>query len=302
VIEFFARNELPAEVRTFDMLEAIGSEIGQFVQRKKAETEREELLVREKTLRAQAENISRLKDEFLATVSHELRTPLNSILGWGKILQMGKLGPEEQKTALETIHRNALSQAQLIEDLLDTSRLITGNLRLELSPTDVVPLITTAIDVIRPAVDAKGISVSTEFSDPNLSITCDSHRLQQMVSNLLTNAVKFTPNEGSITVKCEHVENVVQIIVSDTGQGIDPDFLPFIFDRFRQADSSSTRTKEGVGLGLAIVRHLAELHGGAVSAVSEGHGKGSIFTIEIPAALARDQKKNMISEISGAAA
>lgn len=300
VIEFFSSADLPAEARIFDMLEAIGSEIGQFVRRKTVESEREDLLIREKALRAQAENISRLKDEFLATVSHELRTPLNSILGWGKILQMGKLSPEEQKTALDTIHRNALSQAQLIEDLLDTSRLITGNLRLDLSPTDVIPLISTAIDVIRPAVDAKGISVATEFNDTNLSITCDSHRLQQMVSNLLTNAVKFTPNNGSITVKCEHVDSVVQIIVTDTGQGIDLDFLPFIFDRFRQADSSSTRTKEGVGLGLAIVRHLAELHGGKVSAVSEGLGKGSRFTIELPAAVVRGQKPKIV-ETSGAA-
>ena len=167
---------------------------------------------------------------------------------------------------------------------------------LELSPTEVVPLISTAIDVIRPAADAKGISIATEFSDPELSITCDPHRLQQMISNLLTNAVKFTPNNGSITVECDHRADLMRMNVIDTGQGISPDFLPFIFDRFRQADSSSTRTKEGVGLGLAIVRHLAELHGGRVSAVSKGIGEGSTFTIELPMVSVRaSQSSNTVN-------
>lgn len=258
--------------------------------RKQSEAEREELLVREKSLRSKAENASRLKDEFLATVSHELRTPLNSILGWGQILNEGKLSAEDQKMALETIHRNAKSQAQLIDDLLDTSRLITGNLRLELSPTDVVPLIQNALDVLRPAAEAKNISVLTEFTSDVATITCDSHRLQQMVSNLLNNAVKFTPNNGSVTVKFEHGQDSVLIVVTDSGKGIQPEFLPFVFDRFRQADSSSTRINEGVGLGLAIVRHLAELHGGEVSVTSEGLGKGSSFTIALPFTLQQNPK------------
>jgi CheY-like chemotaxis protein len=237
---------------------------------------------REKTLREQAEEASRLKDEFLATISHELRTPLNSILGWGQIIQEGKLSPDEQKNALETIHRNAKSQAQLIDELLDTSRLITGNLRLDLSPTPVIPTIETAIEVVHPATDAKNISISTDFSSDVESIICDPHRLQQMIWNLLTNAVKFTPKGGSVNVKYQRSGDHVQIVVSDNGRGISADFLPFVFDRFRQADSSSTRSSEGVGLGLAIVRHLAELHGGNASVSSDGIGKGSAFTITLP--------------------
>ncbi|MGI8409050.1 MAG: response regulator [Pyrinomonadaceae bacterium] len=237
---------------------------------------------REKTLREMAEESSRLKDEFLATVSHELRTPLNSILGWGQIIQDGKLSPEEQKNALETIHRNAKSQAQLIDDLLDTSRLITGNLRLDLSLTAVIPTIENAIEVVHPAADAKCISISTEFTSDVESITCDPNRLKQMIWNLLTNAVKFTPKDGCVDIKYQRSGDFVQIVVSDTGHGISAEFLPFVFDRFRQADSSSTRCSEGVGLGLSIVRHLAELHGGKASVSSEGPGTGAAFTISLP--------------------
>jgi len=237
---------------------------------------------REKTLREMAEESSRLKDEFLATVSHELRTPLNSILGWGQIIQDGKLSPDEQKNALETIHRNAKSQAQLIDDLLDTSRLITGNLRLDLSLTAVIPTIENAIEVVHPAADAKCISISTEFTSDVESITCDPNRLKQMIWNLLTNAVKFTPKDGCVDIKYQRSGDLVQIVVSDTGHGISAEFLPFVFDRFRQADSSSTRSSEGVGLGLSIVRHLAELHGGKASVSSEGPGTGAAFTISLP--------------------
>jgi signal transduction histidine kinase len=215
-----------------NMLEAIGSEIGQFVQRKRIEAERENLLVREQSLRQQAERASRLKDEFLATVSHELRTPLNSILGWGQILKTSDVTDEDRRTALETIYRNARSQSQLIDDLLDTSRLITGNLHLNLSPTPVVPTIQTAIDVVRPAAEAKSITVESKFSSDIESITCDAQRLQQMVWNLLTNAVKFTPESGRIEVAYERLENSVRITVSDSGHGISPDFLPLVFDRF----------------------------------------------------------------------
>jgi CheY-like chemotaxis protein/nitrogen-specific signal transduction histidine kinase len=280
------------------MLEAIGSEIGQFVQRKRIEGERENLLVREQSLRQQAERASRLKDEFLATVSHELRTPLNSILGWGQILKTADLTDDDRLTALETIYRNARSQSQLIDDLLDTSRLITGNLHLNLSPTPVVPTIQTAIDVVRPAAEAKSITIESKFSSDIESITCDAQRLQQMVWNLLTNAVKFTPESGRIEVAYERIDNSVCIRVSDSGLGIAPDFLPLVFDRFRQADSSSTRRHQGLGLGLAIVRHLAELHGGQVSVHSEGQGKGSVFSITLPITLAVVSQGNVPQKTS----
>lgn len=286
VIEFFTRRELVFDLPKTTMLEAIGSEIGQFIQRKEFETERENLLRREKHLREQAEKASRLKDEFLATVSHELRTPLNAILGWGQMLQTGKISGDEQNRALETIYRNAKSQAQLIDDLLDTSRLITGNLSLNLSPTAIIPVIESALDVVRPGAEAKGISLSSVYNTNAETIICDAHRLQQMIWNLLTNAVKFTPNDGRVEIKLEQAGENIKIIVSDTGQGISDDFLPFVFDRFRQADSSSTRIHEGLGLGLAIVRHLAELHGGSVQAESKGKGQGAIFTITLPCSLA----------------
>jgi signal transduction histidine kinase/DNA-binding response OmpR family regulator len=286
VIEFHTREPVLNDSSLIKMLEAIGSEIGQFVQRKRIEAERESLLMREKALRQQAEKASRLKDEFLATVSHELRTPLNSILGWGQILSSGNLTDEEQRNALDTIYRNARSQSQLIDDLLDTSRLITGNLHLNLSPTDVVPTIETAIEVVRPAAEAKKITIETRYESDVEKITCDTHRLQQMVWNLLTNAVKFTPDNGRIEIAYERLASSVRIQVSDTGFGISEEFLPLVFDRFRQADSSSTRAHHGLGLGLAIVRHLAELHGGQVSVASEGKGKGSVFSITLPITLA----------------
>lgn len=287
VIEIFVNDPLKDQPGLQNMFFAIGSEIGQFVRRKRIEHERENLLLREKTLRQQAEKANRMKDEFLATVSHELRTPLNSILGWGQILNAGGLSEAEQKNALEAIFRNAKSQSQLIDDLLDTSRLIGGNVHLELSPTEVTPLIEAAIEVARPAAVAKEIEITYEFRTDVTTITCDSQRLQQMIWNLLTNAVKFTPAGGSVEIIYDRSETGIEIIVSDTGNGIAPEFLPHVFDRFRQADSSSTRTHDGLGLGLAIVRHLAELHGGAVSVASEGIGKGATFTIALPLTLTR---------------
>ncbi|MEP7213643.1 MAG: response regulator [Acidobacteriota bacterium] len=284
-IEIFAKEKLKDNQSLLNMFFAIGSEIGQFVRRKRIETERENLLLREKTLRQQAEKANRMKDEFLATVSHELRTPLNSILGWGQILNVGGLTESEQKNALEAIFRNAKSQSQLIDDLLDTSRLISGNIHLDLSPTEVTPLIEAAIEVARPSAIAKDISISYEFRTDITTITCDSQRLQQMVWNLLTNAVKFTSAGGSVYIVYDRVDSYVEITVSDSGNGIAPEFLPHVFDRFRQADSSSTRTHDGLGLGLAIVRHLAELHGGSVSVTSDGLGQGATFTIALPLTL-----------------
>jgi len=285
VIEIFAKEPLKDKQSLINMFFAIGSEVGQFVRRRRIENERESLLLREKALRQQAEKANRMKDEFLATVSHELRTPLNSILGWGQILNAGGLNEAEQKNALDAIFRNAKSQSQLIDDLLDTSRLISGNVHLDLSPTEITPLIEAAIEVARPAAVAKKIEISYEFRTDITTITCDSQRLQQMVWNLLTNAVKFTPSGGSIEIIYERVDTGVEIIVKDTGNGIAPEFLPHVFDRFRQADSSSTRTHDGLGLGLAIVRHLAELHGGSVSVASDGIGTGSTFTIALPVTL-----------------
>ena len=294
-VEFFTRQPVLNDASLINMLDAIGSEIGQFVQRKRVEAERESLLLREKSLRQQAEKASRLKDEFLATVSHELRTPLNSILGWGQILNTGKLTDEEQRNALDTIYRNARSQSQLIDDLLDTSRLITGNLHLNLSPTEVVPTIQAAIDVVHPAATAKNITIETRYTSDVPTITCDTQRLQQMVWNLLTNAVKFTSEGGRIEVAYERAGNNVQIVISDSGNGISSEFLPLVFDRFRQADSSSTRSHHGLGLGLAIVRHLAELHGGEVSVTSDGIGKGSVFSILLPITLAVVSEGNAVA-------
>jgi signal transduction histidine kinase/DNA-binding response OmpR family regulator len=286
VIEFFTRHALLHDQALVNMLDAIGSEIGQFIRRKRVEAERENLLVREKLLREQAETASRLKDEFLATVSHELRTPLNAILGWGQILQAGKLEGDEREGALETIYRNAKSQAQLIDDLLDTSRLITGNLRLNLSPTPLAPLIEAAIDVVRPAAEAKDVTLSAVYNSDVETITCDAQRLQQMIWNLLTNGVKFTPPGGEVEIRLEQSGETIRIVVNDTGQGIAPEFLPFVFDRFRQEDSSSTRVHNGLGLGLSIVRHLAELHGGSVLAASDGVDKGAAFIITLPCSAA----------------
>jgi signal transduction histidine kinase/response regulator RpfG family c-di-GMP phosphodiesterase len=296
VIEFFTRRPLLPDQPLLNMLEAIGSEIGQFIQRKRVEAERESLLMREKALREKAEIASRLKDEFLATVSHELRTPLNAIIGWGQILQSGKLAPERQEDALATIFRNAKTQAQLINDLLDTSRLMTGNLLLNLSPTPIIPVVEAAIDAVRPTAEAKDIIFSTHFNAEVESITCDPQRLQQIIWNLLTNAVKFTPSGGEVRIALEQTDDTVQIIVTDNGEGIAPDFLPFVFDRFRQADSSSTRKHNGLGLGLAIVRHLAELHGGAVSVTSEGAGKGATFTVTMPLSLITEAPVKAVKE------
>jgi signal transduction histidine kinase len=268
-------------------LDSVNTELEERVRQRtleleKANAEREALLMREKTLREEAEKANRLKDEFLATLSHELRTPLNSILGWSQIVLGDMVDEEGVRTALETIHRNATSQAQLIEELLDASRLITGKILLNLGPTETVPALEAAIDTVKPKATAKNIEIVTDFRSDVAAITSDGSRLQQMVWNLLTNAVKFTPIGGRITVSTAHVGDKLQIVVSDTGAGISPDFLPFVFDRFRQQDSTSTRRHDGLGLGLAIVRHLAELHGGTVSATSEGQDKGSKFTISLP--------------------
>ena len=282
VIEFFAADMPEPDTRLLEMLEVIGSEIGQFIQRKQIEEERENLLLREKILREEAENANRMKDEFLATLSHELRTPLNSILGWSQIVLSGMVDEDGIRAALETIHRNATAQAQLIEELLEASRLITGKILLNLEPTDIVPVIEAAIEIVRPRAAVKNIEIKSSFESSARTITSDTTRLQQMVWNLLTNAIKFTPNGGHVEVGTDLLGDNVRIMVTDSGMGIAPDFLPFVFDRFRQQDSTSTRRHDGLGLGLAIVRHLAELHGGRVAAESGGPETGSTFIISLP--------------------
>ncbi|MEH2276787.1 MAG: PAS domain S-box protein [Nostoc sp.] len=250
--------------------------------RKQAEQEREQLLEREQAARADAEAANRMKDEFLATLSHELRTPLNAILGWTQLLRNRKFDETTTGQALETIERNTRSLAQLIEDVLDVSRIIRGTLHLNRHQVKLVPVVEAAIDTVRPAAEAKEISIEFKF-DPELGVVVgDTNRLQQVVWNLLSNAVKFTSKGGRVDVQLERIESYVQIRVSDTGAGIAAEFLPHVFERFRQADSSSTRSHGGLGLGLAIVRHLVELHGGSVSAESLGIGQGATFIVNLP--------------------
>ena len=250
-------------------------------ERKRTEDLLRSALLNEQAARAEAEAATRLKDEFLATVSHELRTPLSAILGWSAMLKTGKFDQAAVERALETIERNALSQAQIIEDLLDVSRIVTGRLKLELRPVDPVALIETAVEGVRPTAEAKGIRLDSALNYVG-HLACDPARLQQVMWNLLSNAVKFTNAGGSVTVSLRRDNSHILIAVSDTGQGVSEEFLPFIFDRFRQADGSTTRRHGGLGLGLAIVRHFVEMHGGNVRAESKGHGCGTTFTVELP--------------------
>lgn len=243
---------------------------------------RTRLLASEKLARSEAERANRLKDEFLATISHELRNPLNAILGWAHMMRLGKLTPANAERAVETIYRNAKSQAQLVADLLDVSRIISGKLRLDVRTVDLISIVNAAIDSVRPAIDAKGIQLQTILDQETGPISGDADRLQQIVWNLLTNAVKFTPKGGRIQVKVQRIDSHAEIVVSDSGVGISKEFLPYVFDRFRQADASTTRIHGGLGLGLSIVRQLVDLHGGSASVHSEGEGKGATFTIMLP--------------------
>lgn len=243
---------------------------------------RSRLLSSEKLARGEAERANRLKDEFLATISHELRNPLNAIMGWAHMLRLGKLDEANTERAVETIYRNAKSQGQLVADLLDVSRIISGKLRLDVRTVDLIAIVNAAIDSIRPAADAKGIRLQVVM-DPEVGpISGDADRLQQIVWNLLTNAVKFTPKNGKIEVTVRRMDSHVEIVVSDSGVGISKEFLPYVFDRFRQADASTTRLHGGLGLGLSIVRQLVDLHGGSVSVQSEGEGEGATFIITLP--------------------
>lgn len=252
------------------------------IERARALKSLNESLHREQEARQNAETFNRVKDEFLATVSHELRTPLNAILGWSTMLRSGKIGGEQAQRAVETVERSARAQAQLIDDLLDISRIITGKLRLEVASLDLSEVIMAAVEAMRPAAEAKNIRLQTLLDSETGLISGDANRLQQVVWNLVSNAVKFTPKDGRVQIRLERINSHVEIIVSDTGKGIDADFLPFIFDRFRQADQTTTRQYGGLGLGLSIVRQLVEMHGGTIHAESKGEDKGAAFVVKLP--------------------
>jgi signal transduction histidine kinase/ActR/RegA family two-component response regulator len=248
----------------------------------RSEEARGQLLLRAERARSEAEAANRIKDEFLATLSHELRTPLTSLLGWSSVLREGKRDAKILAQGLDAIDRNARVQAQLIDDLLDVSRIVSGKLNLDVRPLDIASVARAAINVVQPAADAKNLIIDY-YAEPGLgAISADSARLHQIIWNLLSNAVKFTPHGGKISMRVEQDGANARVTVKDTGQGIDSEFLPRVFDRFRQADSSTTRSFGGLGLGLAIVRHLVELHGGTVSAHSDGADKGATFSTTFP--------------------
>jgi signal transduction histidine kinase/integral membrane sensor domain MASE1/CheY-like chemotaxis protein len=284
VMEFFSQEIREPDSALLATFSGIGSQIGQFLERKAGEDEREALLAGEQFARNEAEKANRLKDEFLATLSHELRTPLTAMLGWLTMLRSGKLDGETSSHALETVERNAKAQAQLIEDLVDVSRIVGGKLQLEVQPVNLLDLITACVDIVRPAANARGVIIEVASDSAMGPVAGDPSRLQQIIWNLLSNAVKFTPRDGHVYVTLRSVGSLAEIEVRDTGAGISPEFLPSVFERFRQAESPVTRAHRGLGLGLAIVRHLTELHGGSVFAASDGDGKGATFTIRIPLA------------------
>ena len=270
------------ENRIYPVPNGIAILCAEITERKQIEGEREQLLVREKNARSKAEELNRLKDEFLAIVSHELRTPLNPIIGWSELLAAGRLNSEQTAQAIDIVRRNAKLQAQLIEDLLDVSRILRGKIKLDLVSINLAAVIKAAISTVELTADAKSIELITDL-DPDLgSVLGDFRRLQQIIWNLLSNAIKFTPEGGRVTVKLRKVEQNASIEVADTGEGIEPEFLPYVFDRFRQQDSASTRNFGGLGLGLAIVRHLTELHRGSISVSSPGEGQGATFTLLLP--------------------
>jgi len=259
-----------------------------------------DLLIREQVMRAESEAANRLKDEFLATVSHELRTPLNAILGWATLIHRDKVDAATVSRAIETIERNAKAQAQLIEDLLDVSRMISGKLRLNIKPIELIPVVKAAIDSVQPTAEAKHIQLEMVAGAEVDKIPGDANRLQQVIWNLLSNAVKFTPSGGRVQIKLDRTDAHARIIVSDTGAGISSEFLPHVFERFRQADGTTTKRHGGLGLGLAIARRLVEMHGGTLSATSAGEGRGASFTMSIPIAAVQPSSAILIDSIKGA--
>jgi PAS domain S-box-containing protein len=263
-----------------DFLGYIGSCID-ITERKQAEAEREQL-AREQVARATAEAANRSKDEFLALVSHELRSPLSALLGYARMLRACSLDKPAVHNAAAAVERCAKTQLQIIEDLLDSARIVTGKLRIEPGPVDLAPTLEAALDTARPAAEAKGVTLVADFGPAPVEALGDSMRLQQIVWNLLSNAVKFTPEGGRVELRMEEADDDVRITVSDTGKGIESEFLPFVFDRFRQADTSGARRHGGLGLGLSLAKHLVELHGGTITAASDGPGRGATFTVTLP--------------------
>lgn len=268
--------------RELQFLDLLARQAADLIEQRQTVAEREQLLAREQAARAEADRANRIKDEFLAVLSHELRSPLNPILGWSKLLQSGKLDAVKSKQALQTIERNARLQLELIEDLLDVSRILQGKLSLTVASVNLASIIQAAMDTVRLAAEAKSIQVETSFEPDVGLVSGDSTRLQQVIWNLLSNAVKFTPMGGQVNIQLERIDSYAQIAVSDTGQGIAPDFLPYVFDYFRQADGATTRKFGGLGLGLAIVRQIVELHGGTVRIESLGEGQGATVVVQIP--------------------
>ena len=242
----------------------------------------EQALVRERRARDEAERQSRIKDEFLATLSHELRTPMNAILGWVSLLARGE-GVQDSRHAIEVIQRNAQMQAKLIEDLLELNRLALGTTRLEIAPTDIGAVLLAAVESLQPTADAKHVRIGTSVEPRLPQIQADPQRVQQILFNLLHNAVKFTGSGGTVDARVSQADGHIRVLVQDTGRGIAPDFLPFVFDRFRQADPSPTRGATwGLGIGLSIAKYLVELHGGSIYADSPGVNQGSTFTVQLP--------------------
>ncbi|GAC1446555.1 MAG: ATP-binding protein [Pyrinomonadaceae bacterium] len=280
VVAMFARKSLDEVM--FKGMEAAANAIALGIERKRVEEEREYLLTSEREARQTAENASRLKDEFLATVSHELRTPLTSMLGWTNLLRKGSLDEQAKLKALEIIERNGQSQNRLIEDLLDVSRIISGKIRLEVQAVDLGMIINAVVETVRPAATAKDIKLQVLLDTQAGLISGDPDRLQQVVWNLLSNAIKFTPRGGRVQIRLERVNSHVEIIVSDTGKGIEAEFQPFAFDRFSQADQKITRKYGGLGLGLSIVKHFIELHGGTAHVESKGENTGTTFIVKLP--------------------
>ena len=269
------------------------------IERKRAEEERERLLANEHDARNQAEAANRLKDEFLATMSHELRTPLNAMMGWADMLVRGKLDEKNTAHGLQVIERNARAQHQLIADLLDVSRIISGKFRFEQGMVELIPTIEAALETVRPAAEAKGVQLEFQADSAAGLVSGDANRLQQVVWNLLTNAIKYTPRQGRVEVHLKQQDSNAAIVVHDTGEGISPEFLPYIFERFRQADGTTTRQHSGLGLGLAIVRQLIESHGGTVHAASEGVGCGATFTVTLPLMALRNAELEKRNEDNG---
>jgi signal transduction histidine kinase len=285
VIEFFRREMTGRDEDLVRLSESVGHQVAQFIARRRAERERAQIVVREQRARLEAEEANRAKDDFLAIVSHELRTPLNAVLGWATLLKSGALPEERRQKAIDAIERSARAQVQIIEDLLDATRIIRGKLTLASDSVDVAAVTQAALDTVQLSAQQQGVSIEMRGLAAASVVLGDRGRLQQILWNLMSNAVKFTPAGGAVCVTMQKSATHVQIIVSDNGSGIAADVLPHIFERFRQGRITGSSETAGLGLGLAIVSRLVELHGGSVRAASDGEGKGSVFTVRLPLAL-----------------